>query len=240
MFAGRFDEAIRRYEECVAVNLDEGRPVAALVAEVAVCQATTYAGRSAEVRERLADLLCRARSMGNPSAIAWASYVTGEATAEVDVPAALAAYRTAIEESLKVDNRLFLGLARSSAVALAARHGSAHDALAEFERVMDDWDELGNVTAQWWVLMNVSALFARLGEDRSAALLAGAVLGTEDRTYLLLGDEDRLREAVRQVTSRLGEELTRATLAEGRALSIDEAVTLARSTIRRAMETARS
>ena len=166
--------------------------------------------------------------------------MTGEATADADVPAALAAYRRAIEESLKVDNRLFLGLARSSAVALAARHGAAHDALEEFERVMDEWDELGNVTAQWWVLMNVSTLFARLGEDRPAALLAGAVLGTGGRTYLLLGDEDRLREAVRQVTPRLGEEVARATLAEGRALSIDEAVTLARSTIRTATETARS
>jgi hypothetical protein len=156
------------------------------------------------------------------------------------VPAALAAYRTAIEESLKVDNRLFLGLARSSAVALAARHGSAHDALVEFDRVMDDWDELGNVTAQWWVLMNMSTLFVRLGEDRPAALLAGAVLGTEDRTYLLLGDEARLRDAVRQVTVRLGEDVTRATLAEGRDLSVDEAVALARQTIRTAGDTARS
>ena len=117
---------------------------------------------------------------------------------------------------------------------LAARHGSPHDALGEFERVMDEWDELGNVTAQWWVLMNVSTLFARLGEDRPAALLAGAVLGTaRDRTYMLLGDEARLRDAVRQVTERLGEDVARATLAEGRELSIDEAVALARQTMAR-------
>jgi predicted ATPase/DNA-binding SARP family transcriptional activator len=240
MFAGRFDEAIRRFEECVSANLEEHRPVAALVAEVAVCQAMTYAGGSAEARERLPRLLGRARAMGNPSAIAWASYVTGEATAEVHVPGALAAYRTAVEESLKVDNRLFLGLARSSAVALAARDGSAQDALAEFERVMDDWDELGNVTAQWWVLLNVSTLLARLGQDRPAALLAGALLGTEERTYMLLGDEARLRGATQQVTARLGEEEARATLAEGRALSIDEAVTLARHAIRSAAGPAHS
>ena len=161
--------------------------------------------------------------------------MTGEATAEADVPAALAAYRTAMEESLKVDNRLFLGLARSSAVALAARHGSAHDALAEFERVMDDWDELGNVTAQWWVLMNVSTLFARLGEDRPAALLAGAVLGTEDRTYLLLGDEARLQDAVRQVTRAARRGASREPRwPRDATLSIDEAVALARQTIRTA------
>jgi hypothetical protein len=105
---------------------------------------------------------------------------------------------------------------------------------------MDDWDELGNVTAQWWVLLNVSTLFARLGEDRPAALLAGAVLGTEDRTYLLLGDEARLREAVGQVTTRLGEDSARAMLAEGRDLSIDEAVAMAKQTIQAAADTARS
>ena len=137
------------------LNLTEGRPIAALMAEVSVCQAATYAGQGAEARDRLADLRLRTGLTGNPSARAWPHYVSGEALAEVDVPGALAAYRVAMEESAKVDNRLFLGLARSSAVALVARHGSAHESLAELERVMDEWDALGNVTAQWWVLMNL-------------------------------------------------------------------------------------
>jgi predicted ATPase/DNA-binding SARP family transcriptional activator len=239
MFAGDFDEATRRFHECAALNIAERRPIAALVADIAVCQVTTYAGRSSEARERLTELRRRAHATKNPSAIAWASFVTGEATAEVDVPAALSAYRNAMEESLKVDNRLFLGLARSSAVALAARHGSAHDALDEFDRVLDEWDELGNVTAQWWVLMNVSMLFARLGQDNTALLLAGAVLGTDARTYMLLGDEERLRETVREVTARLGRDVARATLAEGRELALDDAVTLARRTIREAADHAR-
>ena len=242
MFAGDFDEAIRRFEECVALNLAEERPLAALVAEVAVCQAATYAGRAGEARDRLTELRRRARATGNPSAVAWAYYVTGEATGDADVPAALAAYRRAMEESATVDNRLFLGLARSSSVVLAARHGAPHDALRELERVMEEWDELGNVTAQWWVLMNVSTLFARLAEDRPAALLAGAVLGTGGggRTYMLLGDEDRLWDSVRRVTERLGEDVARTLLAEGRGLSIDEAVALARQTIRAAADSPRS
>ncbi len=234
MFAGNFAEARRRFAESVDLNLTEGRPIAALMAEVSVCQATTYAGEGAEARDRLADLRLRTGLTGNPSARAWAHYVSGEALAEVDVPGALAAYRVAMEESAKVDNRLFLGLARSSAVALAARHGSAHESLAELERVMDEWDALGNVTAQWWVLMNLSTLFARLGQDRPAALLAGAVLGTGDRTYMLLGDENRLREAVRIVTERVGEPTVRAALAEGGSLTFDECVALARTTIRSA------
>ena len=37
--------------------------------------------------------------------------MTGQATAEVDLLAALAAYRAAVEQARTVDNRLFLGLA---------------------------------------------------------------------------------------------------------------------------------
>ena len=39
---------------------------------------------------------------------------------------------------------------------------------------MGEWDELGNVAAQWWVLLQVSLLLTRLGLDRPAALLVGA------------------------------------------------------------------
>jgi tetratricopeptide (TPR) repeat protein len=231
MFRGDFDQAIARFEEADRLNRAEGRDLAALLCEVCVCQAMTYAGRAAEARTRLVELRRRARASRNPSAVAWTYYVTGDATAEDDVPAALAAYRTAVEESLKVDNRLFLGLARSAGVALAARLGSPQDALAEFERVMDDWDELGNVAAQWWVLLQVCLLLTRLGRDRPAALLAGAVLANETQTYMLLGDTDRLQASIATLTTRLGGRTAEDTLAEGAALGFDDIAALARRTI---------
>ena len=81
---------------------------------------------------------------------------------------------------------------------------------------MDDWDWLGNVTAQWWVLMNVATLFARLGEDRPATLLAGAVLGTGEGPDLHAPPVTTpgCRDAVRQVSARLGEDIARATLSK--------------------------
>ena len=57
---------------------------------------------------------------------------------------------------------------------------------------------------------------------------------------MLLGDEDRLWDSVRRVTERLGEDVARTLLAEGRGLSIDEAVALARQTIRAAADSPRS
>ena len=199
--------------------------------EVCVCQAMTYAGDAAGARKRLVGLRLRAARSRNPSAIAWAGYVTGQATAEVDLPAALAAYRAAVEQSLKVDNRLFLGLARTAAVELAARQASPQDALAEFERVMGEWDELGNVAVQWWVLLQISVLLTRLGFDRPAALLAGAFLAGGHRTWMLLGDHDRLQTSIAALTDRLDEQTVRAAFAEGAALGFDEVAALAQQSI---------
>jgi hypothetical protein len=190
----------------------------------------TYAGDAAEARRRLVGLRQRARASRNPSALAWAFYVTGEAIAETDVPSARRAYHAAAEESLKVDNRLFLGLARSSAAALASRRGSPQDVLAQFERVMGEWDELGNVAAQWWMLLQVALLLTRIGLDRPAALLIGAFRENGKQTYLLLGDEDRFQSAVATLTDRLGAEAASA-LAEGAELAFDDAAALARATI---------
>jgi predicted ATPase/DNA-binding SARP family transcriptional activator len=231
MFAGEFDTAVARFAEAERLNRAEGRDVAALMCEVCVCQAMAYAGSTAQARERLASLRQRAGRSRNPSAVAWAYYVTGEATADVDPPRALAAYRAAVEESLRVDNRLFSGLARTAAVAVTARRGSPHDALAEFERVMAEWDELGNVMVRWWVLMQISVLFTRLGLDRPAALLVGAYLANANRSYMLRGDEERLEGAMVTLTERLGGPIAQAALAEGAALSFDDAAALALRTI---------
>ena len=174
----------------------------------------------------------RGAAAGRPFGAQIGTYdVTGDATAEDDVPAALAAYRTAVEESLKVDNRLFLGLARSAAVALAARLDSPRDALAEFERVMADWDELGNVAAQWWVVLQVCLLLTLLGLDRPAALLAGAVLANGTQTYVLLGDTDRLQASIATLITRLGGRTAEDTpTSEGAALGFDDIAALARRT----------
>jgi uncharacterized protein YaaQ len=113
-------------------------------------------------------------------------------------------------------------------VALAAHRGSPHDVLAEFERVLGEWDELGNVMVQWWVLMQVSVLLTRLGLDRPAALLAGAFLANGNRTYMLGSDEERLQASIATLTERLG---AQTTLTEGAMLSFDDVVALALQTI---------
>ena len=232
MFAGDFELAKARFQASADLHRDAGNDVAALMSECSVCQAMTYGGGAEAARDRLDDLRPRVLATRNPSAIAWVHYVTGEATAEVDPPRALASYRAAIEDAAKVDNRLFLGLARSSAVALTARLGSPEEALVEFGQVLAGWDEIGNVAAQRWVLMQVGLLLSRLGVDRPAALLAGFAQAGGNRTYMLLGDDDRLRACVTTLQARLDRDVADGLLSEGRQLSTEDALALARRTLR--------
>jgi hypothetical protein len=84
------------------------------------------------------------------------------------------------------------------------------------------------------VLLQISVLLTRLGLDRPAALLAGAFVAGGQRTWMLLGDDDRLQASIAALTERLDEQTVRAALAEGAVLGFDEAAALAQQSIRAA------
>ena len=234
MFQGRNSEAAAGFRRGAALHRAAGEHILALLGEISVSQALTYGGSPVEAAERMDDLLRQAHDSGNPSAQAWAHYLAGEAAADVDGARALACYAAAIEHGTKADSRLFVTLARSSSVALAASHGPAGAALQEFERVMEQWEDLGNEAAQWWVLLNLMILLARVGSDRDAALLAGAVLATRDRHPAFTRDVMRFEETLARIRDRLGRSATEDAIAEGACLPYVAAVVHARSAIRTA------
>jgi hypothetical protein len=205
-----------------------------LMGDISANQALTYAGGAAEAVANLAPLLQRARETGNPGAQSWGCYVLGEARAKVDPARALAAYTACVEHGTAVDSRLFVTLARSSAVALVATHEAVVDAIAEFEKVLDVWEEIGNELSQWWVLQNLAVFLTRNQASEDAALLAGAVLANLDRFPAFVREEDALRRSVGDLERHLGTADLEALLAEGARLPIAAAVEHARASIRRA------
>jgi hypothetical protein len=161
--------------------------------------------------------------------------VLGEAQVRLHPARALPAYPTCIEHGTAVDNRLYVTLARSSAVALAARHERPMDAIAEFEKALGDWEDIGNELSQWWVLQNLAILLTRTRGWRDAALLAGAVLANIDRFPSFVREEDGLRRAVSDLERQLAPADLEALLAEGGRLSIAAAAMHARAAIRRVL-----
>ena len=203
MFARRLRRGDRAVRGSRAAEPREGRDLAALMCEVCVCQAHDLRRRAAEARTRLVDLR-DAPAPAEPERHRLDVLRDRRGDGGRRPAAALTAYRTAVEESLKVDNRLFLGLARSCAVALAARRGSPQDALAEFELVMDEWDELGNVAAQWWVLLRSPCCSPVSACDRPAALLAGAFRANGTGPTCCSATTDRLQASIATLTDAAG------------------------------------
>jgi predicted ATPase len=234
MFANRTEDAVTRFRRSAELHRAAGREIPALMTDVCVCQALAYGDGADEARRRMPDLRDRAVRSGSASAAAWAHYVTGEAIGDTDVSAALEAYDAAVETARAVDHRLFLYLARSSAVALVARRGAPADALGQLEQLMADWDEIGNVAAQVWMIRHVALLLERLGRDDDAAELFGSAAANSGRSFFLMGERQRVADAHRRIGGRLGESVLADRLRAGGRLTLDEALSAAQAGLAKA------
>ncbi|MFP5283585.1 MAG: hypothetical protein ACLGIF_09060, partial [Actinomycetes bacterium] len=234
MFAGRTGEAADLLRRVVDLHRAAGQEATAVVEEVSVWQVRIYGGEAAETAAALPELLHRLRARGNPSGLAWGHYVHGEAEATLGhVADALAAYRAADAEGSRSDNRLFVTLARSSSVALMAQHGDPAEAAAEFQRVMTQWEDLGNQAAQWWVLGTLVALLARTGRAEAAARLAGAVVTARHRYFQIPHIDAMLEQATAAARAELGPAAYDAAYTQGAKLSFPAAVAYARELVSR-------
>ncbi|HVE98481.1 MAG TPA: BTAD domain-containing putative transcriptional regulator [Mycobacteriales bacterium] len=236
MFKGRTAEALAYFRAAAQLHREADEHVRALADEVSIAQVLTYAGRSAEARRIMEDVLPRARRAANPSLLSWAHYIAGEATAGTDVERALACYAAAIECGNQADCRLFVMLARSFSVALAARDGAPAAALDQFGKILEQWDRLGNELAELWALRFLVVLLDRVDASWDAAVLAGALLAAQDR-YPKFGPYGApVESALAHVRDRLGPSATDGALAEGARLGYPETVAHARRAIRSARQ----
>lgn len=224
---GRTDLAVHRYRRHAALRYRRDQPVRAVVAELSVALALVNGPRAAEASAVLADAVPRALRTANPTAMTWAHYLSGEATASDDPGRAADHYQAAVEHGLPADSRMFVSMARTSAAALAARTGAVHDALVRFPVVLDEWVGLGNLSAVWFVLPHVVALLVDAGEHADAAVLAGAVEARRDSIPNFAGNLDRIAAAASTIQDRLGGPAAQAALAHGATLS--DAAVLARA-----------
>ncbi|MCV2487758.1 winged helix-turn-helix domain-containing protein [Geodermatophilus sp. YIM 151500] len=227
-------EAVDLFRRSATLHRAAGEEVDGLLEDISAYQALTYVGGAADAAAALPALVERARATGNPTASSWACFVLGEAEAQRDPGRALAAYESAVRHGTPADNRLFVMLARTSAVALTAREGTDAAAVRQFAQVLDAWEDLGNEFSQWWVLLHLAVLLARLGAERDAALLAGAVLANLERLPELGREMAALDEACAALRRGLGPAATDAGLAAGAGMPVAAAVAHARAAIHRA------
>jgi hypothetical protein len=122
-----------------------------------------------------------------------------------------------------------------SASSLRGRHGDAREAVRLFLEVIPLWQRAGNWTQQWTTVRNVIELFVRLGVNRPAAVLIGAVEAATTAAPVFGADAERLTHARQTLTSRLGARELAAAIAEGEAMPPEAVIRYTCAELRRAL-----
>ncbi|HEU4840318.1 MAG TPA: BTAD domain-containing putative transcriptional regulator [Ilumatobacteraceae bacterium] len=156
------------------------------------------------------------------SAFAW--YAAGEAVMADDVALARARLARALEIADATGATFITGLAGTTDVSIEARDGDPLLAAAEYRRLIGHWRRAGMWSTQWTMLRAIASLLGRLGRDREAAVLVGAVTNTTSGHRLFGYDEIAIAELGSRLRAAMGDVAYDAAVAAGAVLDGDAAV----------------
>jgi len=234
---GRLDEAADLWEQALAAALETGDDFLASHVAANVALARAYQGDRQRAARAAATAHEHARAGNNPTSEAWAMYASAEIHAQNDPQRALGMLDESLKIARAVDNRFTLGVALLSASSLRGRHGDARAAVRLFLEVIPLWQRAGNWTQQWTTVRNVIELFVRLGVNRPAAVLIGAVEAATTAAPVYGADAERLGHARQTLTARLGTREFAAAIATGETMPPEAVIRFTCAELRRAVAT---
>jgi tetratricopeptide (TPR) repeat protein len=200
LIEGRLDDAVAWYRRAIASTAaDRSDRLFAWSTELL---ALAYAGDPSVVEEAHT-LLAEVGSERTPHA-AYAWYCAGESDLMIDVDRARARLRRALDLADATHTSFVTGTAGASLASIEARHGDPAIAATEYRRLIQHWQHAGMWPTQWTMMRSIARLLARLGRDRDAAVLLGAVQATESGHRIFGADELALDELGRQLEHDLG------------------------------------
>jgi hypothetical protein len=145
----------------------------------------------------------------------------------VDVDRARRRLRRALELAEATRSSFVTGAAGASLASLEARHGNPHAAADDYRRLIMHWQHAGMWPTQWTMMRSIARLLARLGRDREAAVLLGAVRATGSGHQIFGSDQLALAELADELQRRLGDADCAAAVGEGATLDGAGAAALA-------------
>jgi predicted ATPase/DNA-binding SARP family transcriptional activator len=211
---GRLHEAVAWYRRALrSAGTDRSHQLFAWSTEVL---ALGYAGDPGVVAAADA-LLAEVGDQPTPHA-AYGWYCAGESDLMIDVDRARIRLQRAIELAEATHASFVIGTAGASLASIEARHGDPHVAAADYRRLIAHWQHAGMWPTQWTMMRSIARLLARLGRNRDAAVLLGAVRATESGHRIFGSDEVALTELGQELQRRLGVAQFEAATGEGAAL----------------------
>jgi predicted ATPase/DNA-binding SARP family transcriptional activator len=220
LWEGRLADAVAWYRRAVDAATDDSPQ--RLIAAGAELLALGYAD-DPTAEERAEALLAEVGDDVTPHA-AYVWYCAGEAAMGADVERARGRYVRALELAQQTGASFVTGSAGMSKASIDARHGDPQAAAQDYRSLISHWRRAGMWSSQWTMLRSIAGLLARLGRPRDAAVLEGAVRGTEAGHRLFGADERALADLSAQLRVELGDADYEAALREGAALDGEAAI----------------
>lgn len=227
LWEGRLDDCIDVMDRAAELATDPYELMPWTVRALALA----YAGRTDDALATAEHARYHADRLGNPTMMGLARYSVAEALMERDPDAAAPVLDQAIELAGRVRNRMVLGVAGVSSAALRARHGDPAVALRSSAAVLEVWAQTSDWTHLWVGLRSLAELLARVGADRTAAVLLGAVLDGSTGPPVYGADAERLAELAAALEDRLGAGDLAAARSRGQAMAAAEVLDFARGEI---------
>lgn len=222
LFDGRLDGAATWYGRAVDAAAATGDEPQQLFVAATRLLAHAYGNRPGTAEDAAALLADAGDTVTPYSAYLW--YCAAEVEALLDVERARARYVRA-EELAEATNASFVtGVASAARASIDARYGDPFAAAAGYRQVLDHWRRAGSWSTQWTVLRSIAALLARLGRERDAAVIEGAVRATGAGHRIFGADEIALNELRVQLRTALGDDEYDRAQREGARLDGDAAV----------------
>ncbi len=188
--------------------------------------AATYAG-DRDAPELIEAVVAGARALGNPSQLAWAAYLQGEAVLDRDPRRAADRLDEAIALAAPVGNHFVHGVSLVSACSAGGRSSDPHAAISPFRDAIDHWSRAGDRTHQWTTLRNLVEVLARTGADEAATVVLAAGATSSGAPPLDGVGAERLARAERSLRLRLGPDRFARAQQRGRGLDDDAVVAFA-------------
>lgn len=223
IYEGRLADTRRHARAAVDAARSVGDPYRAQWSGHVEALAAVYAGDPAG-RAMVEAIGRGAEALGNPSQLAWAHYLRGEAALDGDPDRAVALLEQAVDVARPVRNDFVLGVSMVSVSSARGRSTNPGDAVRSFRDIVDHWWRAGDWTHQWTTLRNLIDPLVRIGADEPAAVLVGATSAAASAPPAYGVGADRLARAEGVLKARLGPERFGDAFGRGQNMADDDVV----------------
>jgi predicted ATPase len=230
LFEGRLHEAAEWYQRSAETAMLDN-PAFSQMSLASAAMALGYAGdpQASALAERALEQTGHATT---PHA-AYVWYCAGEADLALgEVDRARHRLGRAVELAELTNASFVFGIAGASKASIDAKLGDPATVTADYRRLILHWRRAGMWSTQWTMLRSIAGLLHRLGHERDAAVLEGAVRATDAGHRIFGADAAALDELGAAVRDALGESAYDAARREGSALDGDAAIDVALRALR--------